>query len=192
MKKVLLLLSEGFEMYEASVFIDVIGWNQIEGDGLTQLFTCGLNKEVNSTFGQKMFVDFTVDEINPDDFAALAIPGGFEEYKFYQYAFTEPFLNLIRAFDRKNKLIASVCTGAIPIAKSGVLTGRKATTYNKNPHRQKMLSDMEVNVVQNPIVMDGNIVTSWNPATALDVAFLLLEHLTSPEQKEQIKSLMGF
>jgi protein deglycase len=192
MKKILLLLSEGFEIYEASVFIDVIGWNQIEGDGSTQLFTCGLNREVNSTFGQKILVDFTVDEINPDEFAALAIPGGFEEYRFYQYAFSEPFLDLIRAFNRKNKLIASICTGAVPIAKSGILNGRKATTYNKNPHRQKMLSDMGVHVLQEPIVADGNIITSWNPSTAIDVAFLLLEQLTSRKQKEQIKSLMGF
>jgi 4-methyl-5(b-hydroxyethyl)-thiazole monophosphate biosynthesis len=192
MKKVLLLLSEGFEMYEASVFIDVIGWNQMEGNGLTQLFTCGLNKEVKSTFGQKMFADFTIDEVNPGDFAALAIPGGFEEYKFYQYAFTEPFLNIIRAFNRDEKLIASICTGAIPIAKSGILNGRNATTYNKNPHRQKMLSDLGVHVLQEPIVTDGNIITSWNPATAMDVAFLLLEHLTSREQKEQVRSLMGF
>ena len=32
MKKVLLLLADGFEIYEASVFIDVIGWNLVEGD----------------------------------------------------------------------------------------------------------------------------------------------------------------
>jgi 4-methyl-5(b-hydroxyethyl)-thiazole monophosphate biosynthesis len=38
MKKVLLLLAEGFETYEASVFIDVIGWNLIIGDGSTKLF----------------------------------------------------------------------------------------------------------------------------------------------------------
>lgn len=192
MKKVLLLLSEGFEIFEASVFIDVIGWNQIEGDGSTQLFTCGLNKEVKSTFGQKMLVDYTVDEINPGEFAALAIPGGFEEYRFYEHAFSEPFLDLIRAFNRKNKFIVSVCTGAIPIAKSGILNGRKGTTYNKNSHRQKMLSDMGVHVIQEPIVADGNIVSSWNPSTAMDVAFLLLEYLTSQEQKEFIKGLMGF
>jgi protein deglycase len=192
MKKVLLLLSEGFEIYEASVFIDVIGWNQIDGDGSTGLFTCGLTKEVKSTFGQKILVDYTIDEINTDDFEALAIPGGFEEYNFYQYAFTEPFLDLIRAFNGKNKLIASVCTGAMPIAKSGILNGRKGTTYNKNPRRQKMLSDMGVNVVQEPIVEDGNIITSWNPSTAMDVAFMLLERLTSPAQKQHIKELMGF
>ena len=192
MKKVLLLLSEGFEFYEASVFIDVIGWNLVDGDGSTQLFTCGLTKEAKSTFGQKMLVDYTIDEINPDDFAALAIPGGFEEYEFYKHAFTDPFLDIIKAFHQKHKLIASICTGAIPIAKSGILTGRKGTTYNKNPRRQQMLTDMGVDVVQEPVVIEGNIITSWNPSTAMDVAFLLLEHLTSPQQAKRIKELMGF
>ena len=50
MKKVLLLLAEGFEVFEASVFIDVFGWNLVEGDNSTQLFTCGLRKEINSSF----------------------------------------------------------------------------------------------------------------------------------------------
>ena len=46
MKKVLLLLADGFETFEASVFIDVIGWNLVEGDKSTELFTCGLKKEI--------------------------------------------------------------------------------------------------------------------------------------------------
>jgi 4-methyl-5(b-hydroxyethyl)-thiazole monophosphate biosynthesis len=35
LKKVLLLLSGGFEVYEASAFIDVMGWNLVDGDGTT-------------------------------------------------------------------------------------------------------------------------------------------------------------
>ena len=80
MKKVLLLLANGFEIYEASVFIDVIGWNYIDGDKSTQLFTCGRTKEVNSTFNQKIIVDYTFDEVDIDEYDALAIPGGFTEY----------------------------------------------------------------------------------------------------------------
>jgi 4-methyl-5(b-hydroxyethyl)-thiazole monophosphate biosynthesis len=57
-KKVLLLLAEGFEIYEASVFIDVIGWNLVDGDGTAELFTCGLRKEINSSFNQKFIADF--------------------------------------------------------------------------------------------------------------------------------------
>ncbi len=58
MKKVLLLLANGFEIFEASVFIDVIGWNLVEGDCSTELFTCGLRKEIKSSFSQRFVVDY--------------------------------------------------------------------------------------------------------------------------------------
>ena len=192
MKKVLLFLPEGFETFEASVFIDVIGWNLIDGDGTTQLFSCGLTKEVKSTFNQKMIVDFTLEEINVDDYNALAIPGGFKEYDFYPSAYNPRFSELIRKFHQQDKLIATICTGAFPVAKSGILNGRKGTTYNMDPVKQQKLAEMGVDVVQQPIVRDGNIITSWNPSTALEVAFQLLEHLTSVEQARKIRELMGF
>ncbi len=44
MKKTLLLLDNGFELYEASVFTDVLDWNMEEGDGTTPIVTCGLRK----------------------------------------------------------------------------------------------------------------------------------------------------
>jgi protein deglycase len=44
MKKVLLLLADGFEIYEASVFIDVIGWNLVEGDNSTQVVYLWIEK----------------------------------------------------------------------------------------------------------------------------------------------------
>ena len=52
-KKILLLLSNGFEILEASLFIDVMGWNLEEGDQSTELYSCGLRKELKSSFGQK-------------------------------------------------------------------------------------------------------------------------------------------
>ena len=95
MKKVLLLLANGFETYEASVFIDVLGWNLVAGDVTTEVITCGITKEIISTFNLKVIADLTIDEVNVDDFDALAIPGGFEEYRFYDEAYQEVFLELI-------------------------------------------------------------------------------------------------
>jgi protein deglycase len=192
MKKVLLLLAEGFETYEASVFIDVIGWNQLDGDGSTQLFTCGLRREVKSSFNQRVLVDYLIDEIDTEAFDALAIPGGVEEFDFYRDAYDESFLRLIRMFNAQSKIIVSVCVGALPIARSGVLTNRRATTYNKMAIRQQELGSYEVNVINEPIVTDCNVITSWNPSTAIDVAFLLLERLTSKEQSNFIRVIMGF
>ena len=193
MKKVLLLLANGFEIYEASVFIDVIGWNLTDGDGTTELFTCAINKEIKSTFNQRFIVDYTIDEIKVDEFDALAVPGGFVEYNFYEEAYSENFLNLIREFHAKDKIIASVCVGALPLGKSGILKGKNATTYNKkNGIRQNTLKEFGANVLNQPIVIDGNIITSWNPSTGIDVALKLLELLTSKEKSDYIREIMGF
>lgn len=192
MKKVLLLLANGFEILEASVFIDVIGWNLVDGDHSTELFSCALTKEVQSSFNQRFIVDYVVGEINADEWDALAIPGGFNEYGFYEDAYNEHFLKIIRDFNEKGKLIASICVGALPLGKSGVLDGRNATTYNGNPARLETLKSFGANVISEPIVVSENIITSWNPSTAVDVAFWLLEKLTSPEQRALVSMLMGF
>jgi len=63
MKRVLLLLADGFETFEASAFIDVIGWNLVYRDGSTELFTCGLRKEIKASFNQRLIVDYLVSEI---------------------------------------------------------------------------------------------------------------------------------
>ncbi|MCL3782573.1 DJ-1/PfpI family protein [Prolixibacteraceae bacterium JC049] len=191
MKKVLLLLAEGFEIYEASVFIDVMGWNYVDGDGTTQLLTCGLKKEVKSAFNHTMIVDLLVDEIDVTEFDALAVPGGFEVYGFYNDAYDERFLNVIKAFRDANKTIASICVGALPVGKSGVLQNRKGTTYNSDV-RRKALKEFGVNCVNEAIVNDDNIITSHNPFTAIEVAFMLLEQLTSKKNADHIRELMGF
>ena len=191
MKKVLLLLANGFETLEASVFIDVIGWNLVEGDNSTELFTCGLKKEIKSSFNQRFIVDYLIDEIDIDAFDALAIPGGFEIYGFYNDAYNDKFLNLIRAFKSDNKIIASICVGALPVGKSGVLKDKKGTVYN-SVVRREALKGFGVNVIHQPIVIDDNVITSWNPSTAIDVAFLLLENLTTKNNADKIRELMGF
>nr|WP_321409004.1 DJ-1/PfpI family protein [uncultured Carboxylicivirga sp.] len=191
MKKILLLLADGFEIYEASVFIDVMGWNLEEGDGSTQLFTGALRKEIKSAFKQRFIVDYTVEEIDVDSFDALAIPGGFEVYGFYKDAYDEKFLELIRSFKAANKMIATVCAGALPTGKSGILENKKATVYDM-PVRREALKSFGADVIHQPIVTDDNIITSWNPSTAIGVAFLLLEWLTSKENVEKVRQLMGF
>lgn len=191
--KTLLFLAKGFETMEFSVFVDVMGWARNDYGYDVSVVTCGFQKEVISTFNIPVLVEKTIDEIDVNEFDALAIPGGFEEYGFYEEAYDERFLNLIREFDQKNKLIASICVGALPVGKSGVLKGRKATTYHlRDANRQKQLREFDVDVVNEPIVIDKNIITSYCPETASGVAFKLLELLTSREQMEIVKRAMGF
>jgi len=189
MKRVLLLLANGFEIYEASVFIDVIGWNLIDGDGTTELVSCGINKETKSAFNHRFIVDYLIDEINVSDFDALAIPGGFESFGFYKEAYDERFLNLIREFKNQNKIIATICVAALSLGKSGILNNKNGTTYTT---RHDKLREFGVNVINKPIVFENNVITSWNPSTAVDVALILLEHLTTKNNADKIRQLMGF
>ncbi|UKL01115.1 DJ-1/PfpI family protein [Brevibacillus brevis] len=194
MKKVCLLLPNGFEAVEASVFTDVIGWNKEEGDGTTELVTVGTRKELKCTWNFTVIPEMVIDDADVNDFDALALPGGFEHAGFYEDAYREDVLAFIREFEKQGKVIASICVGALPLGKSGILQGRNATTYNLNNQlRQKQLAAMGANVIPDQsIVIDNNIITSYNPSTAFDVAFTLLESLTSRENTDHVKRLMGF
>ncbi len=191
--KTLLFLAKGFETMEFSAFVDVLGWARESFGYDTELITCGFQKQVISTFGIPVTVDTLIDEINIDDFDALAIPGGFESYGFYEEAYDEKFLDLIREFNTKGKIIATICVAALPVGKSGVLENRNATTYHLNGgQRQNQLREFGVKVVNEPVVVDENIITSYCPETAPKVAFKLLEMLTSAEEMNVVRTAMGY
>ncbi len=192
-KKILLLLANGFEAYEASVFTDVLGWNKLEGDNSTDVLTCGMHKTLKCTWNFTVTPELQLSEADVNMFDALAIPGGFESADFYTDAFSEEFLSVIREFDQAGKIIASVCVGALPLGKSGILKNRKSTTYHlNNGLRQKQLANFGAQIIHQPIVVDKNIITSSCPATALGVAFTLLEMLTSAANCSVVKTRMGF
>ena len=194
MKKVLLLLANGFESYEASFFTDVFGWNLYEGDQNTELVSVGLHPVLSCTWGYSCIPMRQIEEVDLNDFDALAIPGGFEQANFYEDAFSEDFLSIIQHFDKANKPIAAICVAGLAVAKSGVLTDRFGTTYRfKNNPRQDQMKEYGVLVQSNErIVEDRNIITSSSPETALDVAFRLLELLTNEENTAEVKRRMGF
>lgn len=194
MKRICLLLADGFEMSEASVFTDVMGWNQTDGNGQTDLITVGMHEKLTCTWNFTIIPEMQVKDLNVDDFNALAIPGGFEEAGFYKDAFHPDFLSVIREFHKQGKPIASICVGALPLGKSGILKNLKATTYHlSGGARQKQLAEFGAHVIPDQrIVADQNIITSYNPSTAFDVAFLLLEVLTDTENTNHVKRQMGF
>jgi 4-methyl-5(b-hydroxyethyl)-thiazole monophosphate biosynthesis len=192
-KKILVFLAKAFETMEFCVFIDVLGWARNDYGHNITVHTCGFTNKVLSTFNVPVIVDKTIEEINVDEYEALAIPGGFGEFGFYEEAYDERFLKLIRDFDAKGKIIASVCSGAFPLGKSGILKNRRATTYHlKDGYWQNKLKEFGVKVVNEPVVVDGNVITSYCPETAPKVAFELLKMLTSEEDMTVIKKAMGF
>jgi len=192
-KKVLLFLSQGFEEYEAGVFTDIIGWSRELGIEPVDMISTGLRPEIKCKWNLIVRPEIEFDKINIEDYDALAIPGGFKDSGYYEDAFDERFQHLIREFDKDKKIIAAVCAAAIPVGKSGVLKDRNATTYDLSDiYGRKYLAELGANVQDRDIVIDKNIITSTGPATGLDVAFKLLEMLTSTRNVEEVKKYMRF
>ena len=191
--KILLFLAKGFETMEASVFVDVMGWARNDFHYDVEVITCGFQKTVTSTFGVSVTVDVLLKDICVDDYDALAIPGGFEEFGFYEEAFSKELSDIINTFNSQHKLIATVCVAALALAHSGILTGKKATTYHlNNGQRQKQLAEYGVEIVNEPVVKTDNIITSYCPQTAPEVAFTLLESLIGTKEMHNVKAAMGF
>ena len=202
--KVLLLALSGFELLEFSAFADVLGWAKLEGGLDITYETAGYSREVRSTFDVPITVDRVLwrrgagvcspVSVCAADYDALAIPGGFEEYGYYDEAYRQDTAGLIRAFHKAGKPIASICVGALALGNSGILEGKQATTYAlSGGHRQKQLAAFGAEVLADErIVTDGNLITSCGPSTAAEVAFRLLEMLTDRDSAERVMALMGF
>lgn len=192
--KILLFCCTGFEMMEFAPFYDIAGWAKSEYNFDIELDTCGFEHNIKSAFwNNEIHADKTIYEVNVDDYDALAIPGGDHLYGYFTEAYDERFLDLIRKFNDNKKAIASVCVGSLPIGKSGVLKGRRATTYHlSNGYRQKELASFGATIINEPVVIDKNILTSYCPQTAPTVAFELMKLYLGEEKVDAIKQGMGY
>lgn len=198
MKKVLLFLSQGFEEVEASAFIDICGWTKIvKNVQPIELTTAGLHNEIKATHNLIVKPQKLLNEIAPAEFDAFALPGGFHARGFEE-AYNDEVLDVIRKIYEKGGIIAGICTGALPIAKSGILKGKQATTYPLYPevtdrdNRSILKSYGAVVVTNQDIVVHDRIITSSGPSTCFKVAFKMLELLIGLEDTEKVKRAMQF
>ena len=190
-KRVLILLASGFEVMEAGCFTEVFGWASLYNPISFEQLSVGLRSPVKTTFGFDVRPEKLLSHINLEDFDALVIPGGFGDAGFYEEALSEPFLEVVRNFDRRAAPIAAVCVSALCLAAAGVLKGRKATIYHQaGGTRKAQLESYDVRFVDEPIVIDGHIMTSTGPGTGIELALTLLETLTTPQFATEIRHRM--
>lgn len=190
-KRVLILLSNGFEVMEAGCFTEVFGWASIYGDVKFDQLSVGLRSPVTTTFGFDVLPEKLLSDVNVDEFDALVIPGGFADAGFYEEALSEPFLDVIRNFDKRQAPIAAVCVGSLSLAAAGVLNGRKATVYHQvGGTRKAELESHGSLFIDQPLVVDGHLMTSTGPGTGVELALKLLEILSTPKFVQEIRDRM--
>ncbi len=126
---ILLFLTQGFEDLEAVSVIDIFGWTQYrEHIPAVNVLTTGFHPTVAGRFGLKISPDIPFNDLDPSDFQALVLPGGFHSHGFDE-AYDSRIHAIARSIHQNNGFIATMCVGVLPIADAGLLEGKKATTY---------------------------------------------------------------
>lgn len=101
--------------------------------------------------------DVSFEEVNPDDFDGIVIPGGYAPDKIRRY---QKALDIVRRLNEANKVVAFIChAGWVPIS-AGILKGRKATSVGAI---KDDMVNAGVNWVDEAAVVDGNLISSRTP-----------------------------
>jgi 4-methyl-5(b-hydroxyethyl)-thiazole monophosphate biosynthesis len=93
----------------------------------------------------------------------------------------ERVLWLVREMHGKNKYVAAICGAPSVLSKAGILEGKKATIH---PGVKDMLTGAKH--VDERVVVDGRIITSQGPGTAMEFSMKLVEVLVGKRKVAQI------
>lgn len=173
----MVFLATGFEEIEASTIVDVLRRCGVE------VTVAGLAPDlVEGAHGMKFVPDRTIEEVVVKDFDAVVCPGGAPGYENLRK--DRRVIAMIKeAFD-SNKLVAAVCASPAVLSDAGVLKGKACTIY---PGMEGELEKGGGKPRKDTVVVDGNIITSRGPATALLFALKLAEKLTGKNVAENVR-----
>jgi transcriptional regulator GlxA family with amidase domain len=103
----------------------------------------------------------------------LVVPGGFGTRALLK---DEPTIDWIREAAASAAHVTSVCTGALLLAKAGLLNGRRATTHWAGLDLLAMI-DRTIHVERGQRVVSDVVVTSAGVSAGIDMAFSVVESL---------------
>jgi len=155
--RVLIVATDGFEEWELFGPRDILQKRGAEVV-LASLKLDPIQATIHDDPGKTIRPDLTVDEVNADDFDALILPGGVRNPDHLRLHGN--VIELIRDFARQGKPIGAICHGPWLLVEADLLRGKRATSW---PSIRTDLRNAGANVVDEPAVTDGNIVTSRNP-----------------------------
>jgi protease I len=179
--RVLIVATDGFEEWE------LFGPRQILQQGGAEVVLASLKRDpiqatVHDDPGKTIRPDLTIDEVNADDFDALILPGGVrnpDTLRLHGNA-----IELIKTFDRQGKPIGAICHGPWLLVEADLLRGRTATSWGSI---RTDLRNAGANVIDEPAVTDGNIVTSRNPDDVEPFTNALIDLIENIPEVEEIR-----
>src|SRR5437868_10372341 len=179
--RVLIVATDGFEEWE------LFGPREILQNRGAELVLASLKRDpiqatVHDDPGKTIRPDLTIEEVIPDDFDALILPGGVRNPDTLRLHAN--VIELIKTFDREGKPIGAICHGPWLLVEADLLRGRTATSW---PSIRTDLRNAGADVVDQPAAIDGNIVTSRNPDDVEGFTGALIDLIENIPEVEEIR-----
>ncbi|RBI63204.1 DJ-1/PfpI family protein [halophilic archaeon] len=189
--KVAILLYEGFDELDAIGPFEVLeNAANVGADCRTSLCTLDDRERVAASHGLGVEVDDRLDDLSPD---LLVVPGGGWNDRSEAGAWTEAeqgaVPDAVAAANDAGTTVASVCTGAMLLARAGLLDGRPAATH------ASALDDLrasDAEVVDARVVDDGDVLTAGGVTSGLDLALHLVEREFGAETATRVCEEMEY
>ncbi|MEO5367069.1 MAG: DJ-1/PfpI family protein [Magnetococcus sp. WYHC-3] len=177
MPRVLIPLAQGFEELEAVTLIDLLRRARME------VVVAGLVPgPVTGSRHTVLLPDTTLEAVRNEDFDLIVLPGGLPGATHLEA--DERLAAMLCGHARQGKTLGAICAAPRVLLVNGLLAGRRATAYpgtlDADTSAQVMLSDEAV-------VVDGPIVTSRGPGTAMDFALTLIGLMLGPAAREAVE-----
>ena len=177
--KVAVLATDGVEQVELDR-----PWQALEEAGaqpeLVSLETGEITAYDHIDKGDDKKVDAVVSVADPDDYAALVLPGGVINGDFVRA--DADAVTFVRSFFEAGKPVAAICHAPWVLIEAGVVKGRRMTSW---PSLHTDLRNAGAEWVDEEVVVDGNLVTSRNPDDLDAFSAAIVEEFARQDEDEE-------
>jgi transcriptional regulator GlxA family with amidase domain len=182
-----ILIFDGFEEMDVFGVFEPLRM----ADMTVKLVSLEPNPHITGYYGTRVIPDSVLDVQSKPD--VLIVPGGGWISRAPVGAWAEAekgtILTALQDFSKSKCILASVCAGAMLLAKAGLLTDRPATT---NLSLLDELWQEQVNVIQARVVDDGDIITAGGITSSLDLGVWLVQRFVGADKALEVSRKLEF
>lgn len=171
-KRVLIVATDGFEQSELEgpkKALEDAGFETV----VASLEPGSITGWKDKNWGDAVAVNITLDEVDAKEYAALLLPGGQMNPDILRM--DDRAIDIVNDFDDLDKPIAAICHAPWLLAEADIIDGRTVTSW---PSIRTDLANAGADVVDEEVVVDGNLITSRMPDDIPAFSQALIKMLT--------------
>jgi protein deglycase len=180
MKRVVVPLAPGFEEIETITVVDILRRAGV-AVCLASVHVGSPPMAIEGRTGIKVLPDIAISEVQAADFDMIVLPGGLKGAQTLQ---NDPHVARLLRDSRERdrpRYIGAICAAPIVLAANNMIAGRRLTSH---PSVKDQLDGAIYDDAR--VVIDGNLVTSRGPGTAMEFALTLVKVLEGHEKMQEI------